>query len=786
MSQQNISAQIVLNTYQHFLSRLARQYGASEQSAILSTLEQLSTDLPKLDSALFERCLDQAQTVAQGEENASTNAEKPLAAPLETIRIEPEAKPKNHHYFYKPQPLSIGAMMPTQEKLDMPQALRETWQAFERALEQIPTAHKDDVSLWLDHFDSCLQVHTQFIPSGVQAEVSFYDHVRTVVAMVTALYLYHQAQDSDDKAPLMLIQGDFFGIQSFIFANGGETRKKAAKILRARSFYVSLLMECGALKLSEALGLPSTSQLINAAGKFLIVAPNLPSTHQAINTVQAEFDQWFLERTYGQSGIGMASITAKLEDFSHKHYSGLMKQMFDAMDKAKFQRLNLTAADAPCVFENYLDQFNNEMGVCAIDGFSPAKVSEDGIDISLMAKDYIALGRYLTEFKRLIISRDYLKHQTLSTAIFGYYINFTHEQEITGKFGPLAREGKLARLYDFELPSAVESEVLWHGYARRAINAWVPRFDASQDTTERYNAEDRSIKNDEIKTFNHLACEDKRILSDNTLEGIAAISTVKGDVDNLGMIFQTGMKTQNFASYAALSRQMNNYFSLYLPYLCRTQFRNMYTVFAGGDDFFLIGPWHTGIRFAHAMQKTFKQFVAENPAIHFSTGISTTKPGLPIPTIAEMAEACLDNAKGHNPENKSMAPKNAVSVFGYCVNWKDFDALYQLSGSLTCNREKYQLSTGYIYGLLHLLDMAYPQNDADATSQNPQRMMWKSRLRYRTYRMLEQTYKHDSNKDEAIANAMTNLMEMIEIKGFEAFKSTFKVPLFINMYQRRR
>ena len=76
------------------------------------------------------------------------------------------------------------------------------------------------------------------------------------------------------EEPLLLVQGDFFGIQDFIFSGGRESNKGAAKILRGRSFQVSLFTELAALKVLNACGLPATSQVMNAAGKFLIVAPN--------------------------------------------------------------------------------------------------------------------------------------------------------------------------------------------------------------------------------------------------------------------------------------------------------------------------------------------------------------------------------------------------------------------------------------------------------------------------------------------------------------------------------
>ncbi len=162
----------------------------------------------------------------------------------------------------------------------------------------MPKSHRNNWSLWLDHFETVWGVYTQAIPSAtafnIRPDVSLYDHSRVAAALATALWRYHHERGETDEVTakelkaqeqswqdkkFLLIQGDFFGIQDFIFASGGETNKRAAKLLRGRSFYVSLLSECAALKVLDALDLPSTSQVINAAGKFMIVAdkPMQPS-----------------------------------------------------------------------------------------------------------------------------------------------------------------------------------------------------------------------------------------------------------------------------------------------------------------------------------------------------------------------------------------------------------------------------------------------------------------------------------------------------------------------------
>ena len=56
----------------------------------------------------------------------------------------------------------------------------------------------------------------------------------------------------------------------------------------------------------DALDLPSTSQVINAAGKFMIVAPNTTETIEKLQQVRQELDNWFLQHSWGQAGVGLA------------------------------------------------------------------------------------------------------------------------------------------------------------------------------------------------------------------------------------------------------------------------------------------------------------------------------------------------------------------------------------------------------------------------------------------------------------------------------------------------
>ncbi|GHV00565.1 hypothetical protein AGMMS50248_10410 [Deltaproteobacteria bacterium] len=195
------------------------------------------------------------------------------------------------------------------------------WKAFVEGLDKIPQSHCKSWPLWLDHFDSLWLTFTHAIPSatafGIKPDVSLYDHSKATAALAVAMWRYGQIKNGDETATVrnmhdragydekkfLLIQGDFFGVQNFIFAEGSQTNKQAAKILRGRSFQVALFTELAALRILEALNLPSTSQITNAAGKFLIVAPNTPNTVENMQKIRREFDDWFLRHSYGLVGI---------------------------------------------------------------------------------------------------------------------------------------------------------------------------------------------------------------------------------------------------------------------------------------------------------------------------------------------------------------------------------------------------------------------------------------------------------------------------------------------------
>ncbi len=775
---------------------------------VIATADRVSSGF---DREEFEQYNEAEEGTATGK-NHYTARQLPL---FEQIRLDSKAD-QDYAYRYALKPLSPNSIFPVKasacEGNDDKAAQKEyhdLWLGFVDALKLMPPSHRNNWSLWLDHFETLWGVYTQAIPSAtafnIRPDVSLYDHSRVAAAMATALWRYHHERKETDAVTakelkaqekswedkkFLLVQGDFFGIQDFIFASGGETNKRAAKLLRGRSFYVSLLSECAALKVLDVLDLPSTSQVINAAGKFMIVAPNTTETLKKLLDVQHELDQWFLKQSWGQAGVGLAWTAASCNDFRRgkagrkdSPYKALIKKLFEQLEVIKNQRLNLCAATTPIIFNEFLDSFDNDKGVCKIDGKSPATILHDNeIWISELANDQIKIGTWLAnaDRERIFITRDSLGMGTaLKLTVFDYHISFAKSEEKQGKFGEQAKNGNLLRAWDFSLPKSADA-ALWNGYARRNINAYVPfatPHDLLEEQWDKYVGIDEKLEEEQAKTLNHLACGDRIQNEFEKWQGISALSSLKGDVDNLGMIFQSGLgEDVSFSKTAALSRQVNAFFTVYLPWLCKTEYQNTYTVFAGGDDFFLMGPWLSQIKLARQMRQAFQRYVAENSELHFSAGISTTKPGLPIGQLSEMAESALEQAKAHNPKNEKPAPKDAVTCFNQTMSWDEFSALELRRKRLQDLHQEMNLSTGYVYGLLTLINMH------EKITERPENALWHSYFAYRTVRMLERNKNLDRDQRK---RWQVELAEEIANAGIIRHVGNYRVALFCHLYQQR-
>jgi CRISPR-associated protein Csm1 len=662
---------------------------------------------------------------------------------------------------------------------------------FIAAIEKLE--HKQNIPLWFEHFDSLFMIYASHIPAAtvgyVVPDVSLYDHCRTTSALASALYLYHHETGTIDEDNIknyepkkfLLVNGDFYGIQDFIFPEGGGTGKASAKLLRGRSFYVSLLSELAADMICRGIGLPVSSVILNAAGKFTILAPNTNKAKETIKETEEHINKWLIDNFYGQASIGISLTEASCNDFVAKNFPLLWEELSKETERNKFSKIDLDIYGG-CT-EGYLNSFDKELGICAFCGKRPAALKYKDDNACKICHDHIHIGEKLVKNDRMAIADAAADlHDKLQEPIFGkYQLAFT-----TGKLGDLSRAGTLLKYWDIGIP--VDGNIA-KDITARFINGYVPKYeeeDLTVDAVNRILSGRKSAKaKDELfdemkpgvpKTFHYLA---KMALNEGTdkFKGIEALGVLKADVDNLGLLFACGMREGRLtiSRLATLSRQLNNFFSLFLPHKLKTgeRFKNTYTVFAGGDDLFLIGPWNRIIELAKLMNQAFRDYVCENSHITLSTGISVHKPGIPVATIAESSERALD-------ESKSLG-RDRITIFGETVIWDKFSELETIKEKLDTWINEETVNNAMLFRFNELIEMARQEKEilkGPVHIEDMECLKWRARFKYTVVRNIGKGLKGDK-KTEAIEEVMQAAKWLVEFGG------AMKLPLWQIIYNRR-
>lgn len=698
--------------------------------------------------------------------------------------------------------LSPRSMFPTREPgstvADAQKQYRAVWDAFVGGLDLIPPSHREAWSLWLDHFDSLWLTVAHAIPAAtaynIRPEVSLYDHSKTTAALAVALWRFHAEGDDEPEAvaaaqrqradwddrKFLLVQGDFCGIQDFIFGAAAQTQKWAAKLLRGRSAMVALLTELASLRLLDELALPPTSQIINAAGKFLIVAPNTAAVREKLSAVRRQLDDWFLDHGQGLASIALAWTAASSNQFV-SDFAGLRDELAGALEIAKRQRFGLCGANAAAP----LREVDYPNGVCQLDGRLPGTLeADDGIWVHPFSDDQRLLGEQLADpdVSRLLVFDSAADlpsgSRLLATDFFGYRVLLTQDEAGTGKFGAFAASGALRRAFDLSLPTADPDAPLWNGYARRPVNAYVPLFVEGDEASPRYaRIAERAVPGS-LKTFEHLASDDREAGRGGKLVGVEALGVLKGDVDNLGLLFQASLGNKpTFAKWAALSRRMNAFFSIWVPWRCRAEpeYHSIYTVFSGGDDFFFLGPWYSVKRFALILARDFSRYCAENPSLHFSAGYLMVKPGYPLRLLSEHAETALAHAK-KNPVRRDSPGKCAIHLDGETIPWAEYPSLLERTADLGRLVKRYSLSTGYLYDALMLSEMA------ESADRRPENARWRSLLQYRTRRDVAERQRKRGAEAET---AVTEIVGEVGERGIAQLGRRYRIVLSDHLYRLR-
>jgi len=160
--------------------------------------------------------------------------------------------------------------------------------------------------------------------------------------------------------------------------------------------------------------------------------------------------------------------------------------------------------------------------------------------------------------------------------------------------------------------------------------------------------------------------------------GTRKLGVLKMDVDNLGLLFSKGLPNnlRSISRVASLSRALRWFFEAYMNNLLKDFNNDIYPVFSGGDDFFVVGAWDKIFEFARTVREKFRKFVCNHPRITLSAALLVVDEKYPVAQFARLAEDHLYRAKGKRPE------KNCISVFGIPLTWDEFEEVAVLKDKL--------------------------------------------------------------------------------------------------------
>lgn len=484
---------------------------------------------------------------------------------------------------------------------------------------------------YLNSLLSVLEANLSYVPSSTAkdevSDVSLYDHVKLTAALASCMYDYLNEKALDyretlfsgsafyDEKAFLLYSMDTSGIQNFIYTIAS---KNALKTLRARSFYLEILLEHMADLLLTKLELSRANLLYSGGGHCYFLFANTQKTLETLRSFQTEMNEWFMEQfqidLYIACGFAPCSGN-NLRNIPEGSYADLYRQISKEISGQKLHRY--TPDQIIRLNRRMAEDYTRECKVCRRIGH----VNEDGVCV------------LCEKFERLSANVLYSDFFTVSMAGNGEGLPLPGNCILNADNEKTVKEKMKADPYFVRTYSKNKMYTGMHTETK----LWVGDY-----TTK--------------DTFQDLA---------QASRGIKRIGVLRADVDNLGQTFVSGLgKYDTLSRTATLSRQLSIFFKFFIRSILEEgaysieggsgkKKRRATIVYSGGDDVFIVGAWDDIIEFAVDLRRSLEKYT--QGTLTLSAGIGIFGASYPIAAIArETGEM--------EAESKRMPQKNAVTL----------------------------------------------------------------------------------------------------------------------------
>ena len=547
---------------------------------------------------------------------------------------------------------------------------------------------------YLNSLLSALEAYLTYIPSSTdrsqQTDVSLYDHMKLTAALANCILVWLRAEGVTDyrhelfsganafyeKKVFYLYSMDISGIQAFIYRQFGTD--DVLKNLRARSFYLEIMMENFVDTLLGKEGLSRANLIYSGGGHAYLLLPNTEQSRAAAETFSQSTNAWL------QKTCGTACSARELENVPEGSYGELFRTVSRKVSQSKAHRYS--AEQIRMLNRGRIRDGERECRICHRSDMLT------GEDLCSICSGLTSLSAKIMDPKmKFFVIRGMQGNDAQMPVYEGEYLEAADLQKVRGMIAE-----------DDHFICAYSKNEFYTGH-EYATNLWVADYSSA-------------------RTLEELVTKG---------EGISRLGVIRADVDNLGAAFVSGFprKYQTLSRAATFSRTLSMFFKWHVNALLRnggyrldgggsdicavssiengqqeegTGPRNATVIYAGGDDLFIVGAWKDIIEFAVDLHRSLEAFSIGT--LKISAGIGMFYEKYPISYIASQS-GDLETA------SKELDGKNSVTLFSeknHTYHWDEFidqvlgEKFQMLYRFFSFSKEESERGKAFLYRILTL------------------------------------------------------------------------------------
>ena len=221
------------------------------------------------------------------------------------------------------------------------------------------------------------------------------------------------------------------------------------------------------------------------------------------------------------------------------------------------------------------------------------------------------------------------------------------------------------------------------------------------------------------------------------------------------------------------------FFTGYLQERLRRDYPQTYTVYAGGDDLLLIGPWRQMMALATDLREQFRRYVGGNPNITLSAGLALCKANQPLNRTVWEAEERLEQAKDAGRDRVGLLDNQPVT-------WSELSSLLEKAETLNEWLRAGWLNTALVYKVLYFAEERRRAEEPDEQGNlSLAHANWRARWAYHLARNVRDSRVIPDPEKKTVMTVLNQLLGLdADIRKQGEWVSP-RIPVSIALYRNR-